>query len=194
MDYRSERDIALSCGSYCPRWFIVRTHWGEEAQAAEQIVKQGFTAYLPEHVVESTRGKRARRDDVVVDGTGRLGRRLPLFPRYLFVYFDPDVDHWRPICSTRGVERLFSETPERPSPVPHGIVESLLELPKIVAVFKPPSLEGKTLRVQGGPWNQFEGICKWSSDTRVGVLMSVFGRQGSVVPFPRDQVAEVESV
>ncbi len=192
MDYWSERDYALSCGSYCPRWFIVRTHWGEEATAAEQIVKQGFTAYLPEHVAGPARGARSKRDNVVVDAAGNIGRRLPLFPRYLFVYFDPDMDRWRPICSTRGVERLFGATPERPTPVPHGIVESLLELPEISAVFKPPSLEGKIVRVMnGGPWHQFQGICKWSSDKRVGVLMSVFGRDGSVVPFQRDQVEVV---
>ena len=191
MDYRTEHDRALFCGSYCPRWFIVRTHWSEEAGAAERIVDQGFTAYLPEHIVEATRGKRAHKDNVAVDSAGHVGRRLPLFPRYLFAWFDPDVDNWRPICSTRGVERIFGITPERPSPVPHGVVEALLEAPEISAVFTPPSLTGKIVRVQGGPWHQFEGICQWSSEKRVAVLMSVFGRQGTVVNLRRDQVEVV---
>jgi transcription antitermination factor NusG len=192
MDDQAKHKGALVCGSYCPRWFIVQTHWREETIAAEQLVNQGFTAYLPEHVVEPARGKRAQRDNVVVDSAGHIGRRLPLFPRYLFVFFDFEVDYWRPICSTRGVERMFGITPERPTPVPYGVVEELLETPEISAVFAPPKLDGKKLRVTGaGPWHQFEGICQWSSDRRVGILMSVFGREGTVVPFKRNQVEVV---
>ena len=191
---RSESENALPCGSYSPRWYIVRTHWGEEAEAARRIVDQGFIAFLPEEIVELTRKARHRdRDRIAVDAHGRLGKRMPMFPRYLFVFFDADVDRWRPICSTRGVERLFGETPERPSAVPDGIVEKFLRDPDISAVFTPPPLEGKMLRVtNGGPWHQFEGICQKSSDRRVEILMSVFGRDGSVVPFDRSHVEVIE--
>ena len=191
MDDQARHNSALVCGSYSPRWFIVRTHWREEITAAEQLVNQGFTTYLPEHVAEPTRGKRAQRDNVVVDSAGRVGRRLPLFPRYLFVWFDPDVDHWRPIWSTRGVEHIFGSTPEAPMPVPYGVVEELLGRPEISAVFKPASLGGKMVRVLGGAWHQFEGIVQWSTEKRVAVLMSVFGRTGTVVNLRRDQVEVV---
>ena len=195
MDYRAEHDDALSCGSYCPRWFIVRTHYGEEVEAAGQIVNQGFTAYLPEHVAEPTRGKRAQRDNVVVDSAGHVGRRLPLFPRYLFVWLDPAVDQWRPICSTRGVERIFGATPESPTPVPYGVVEELLARPEISAVFRPIKLDGMLVRVTSGPWSMVEsgfreGICKWSTDKRVGVLMQLFGGE-KVVPVLRSEIEVV---
>lgn len=145
-----------------------------QSRSGDPSRKDWFTAFLPEHVVEPTRGKRAQRDNVVVDSAGHLGRRLPLFPRYLFVFFDPDVDRWRPICSTRGVERLFGATPETPTPVPHDVVEDLLKVPEITAVFRPPDLTGMNVRVHGGAWNKYEGICKWSTDRRLAVLMDGF--------------------
>lgn len=193
MYFRSEHDDALPCGCYCPRWFVVQTQWSKEDLVAKSLSegdplrRPKFTVYYPEHEVEPSRGKNANRN-VVLDRSGRLGRRLPLFPRYVFVRFDPDVDWWRPICSTPGVERIFGAHPENPSPVPHGIVEELLDRPEISATFRPPKLDGMTLRVKDGPWGHFEGVCKWSTKDRVGVLMSLFGRAAQVISMRREQV------
>jgi transcriptional antiterminator RfaH len=190
---------ALPCGSYCPRWFVVRTKWGEEATAAAEIEKQGFSVYLPQHVVDVSklRGRQRKKDDFVVDGAGHVGRRVPLFPRYLFARFDSAVDRWRPICHTRGVEQLFgawcdptSGVVRSPSPVKDEVIKALMDEPEVVAVFKPVSLQGKTLAIESGPWMGFRGVCQWSTEKRVSVLLSLFGRE-TAVPFRREQVRVV---
>ena len=188
MKIREKQDRVLFCGSYCPRWFIVRTKWGEEKIAAERIKAQGFTVYLPEYVAAPVRGRSSKNKNEVIDDTGRIGRRLPLFPRYIFVNFDPTIDRWRPICSTKGVEKLFGATAETPTPVPFGVVEELLSRPEICAVLKPQDLTGMTLLIEDGAWSNFQGVCQWSTEKRVGVLMSVFGRSSQILDIARDKV------
>ena len=48
----------------------------------------------------------------------------PFFPRYLFVGFDPHVDPWGAIRHTRGVCALIRHAPDRPTPVPVGVVRA----------------------------------------------------------------------
>jgi transcription antitermination factor NusG len=82
-------------------------------------------------------------------------------------------------------------SPERPTPVPEGVIEELMDRPEITALFKPTSLRGKKLRVESGPWNMFEGVCEWSTEKRVGVLLSVFGRPATVIDMDRKNVRVV---
>lgn len=109
----------------------------------------------------------------------------PLFGSYFFVSFDPDRDRWRSILGTRGVKTLLGLFGERPMPLPIGAVEDLqrraengefdkrvMSAPKI-----PPIAPGTPLRVLGGPFEAFEGICLMSTSDRVRVLLSMFGRQ-----------------
>lgn len=134
----------------------------------------GFPAYVPEYVPD---WRAARGDD----------ERSLLFPQYLFVHFDPAVDGWRDVHHMTGVDRLLGASPEDPTPLPEGVIEELLSRPEIPASIRPLNLSGKTLRIEGGPWHEFEGICKWSRDKRVGVLLSLFGRT-TIASIPREQV------
>ena len=49
----------------------------------------------------------------------------PLFPSYIFVALNLDVDPWRSVNGTFGVTRLIMAQ-DRPLPVPVGIVETLI--------------------------------------------------------------------
>lgn len=167
-----------SCVSYCPRWYVVQTYWKQERSVAERIENLGFSCYLPEHVPEW----RALRGETL--------DRQPLFPKYLFVQFDIDVDPWRRIHHTTGVSHLLGASPEFPTPIPDEVVDSLLARPEIPSFIRPPDLTGETLRVEGGPWHAFEGVCSWSKDRRVAVLLELFGRK-TLVEFRREQVFKV---
>jgi hypothetical protein len=96
---RSKGESPLSCGSHLgppnrrPRWFCIETHHRAELLAVLQLMRQQFTVHCPKLRV------------------WRAGKPLVpevMFPGYLFVQFDRDVDHWRPIVSTRGVKRFMA--------------------------------------------------------------------------------------
>ena len=55
---------------------------------------------------------------------------------------------------------------------------------------KPVDLAGHKVRVIEGPLQNFEGICEWSSEKRVRVLLSMFNGP-SVVEMSRELVGAV---
>ena len=95
-----------------PRWFVAHTHPHAEAKATAHLNRQGFDIYFPRYL---KRRRHARRIETVA---------APLFPRYLFVAIDLNVQRWRSIYSTVGVSRLVCNGDD-PTPVPDGIVEAL---------------------------------------------------------------------
>lgn len=111
----------------------------------------------------------------------------PMFPGYMPVAFDEDMQPWQRINNTRGVKRLMCVTNEeytRPIPLPANEMADLLarvaegpiyDLTK-VEIFK----RGQTLRVIDGPFTDFEGLCAWSGKQRVHILLTLFGRQTKV--------------
>src|SRR5207248_8970534 len=76
-----------------PRWFVAHTHPHAEGKATAHLNRQGFDIYLPRYL---KRRRHARQVETVV---------APLFPRYLFVAIDLNVQRWRSIYSTVGVSR-----------------------------------------------------------------------------------------
>ena len=73
------------------RWYVVQTQVNSENKAAANLLRQGYEVYLPRYW---KRRRHARRVETVP---------VPLFPRYLFVGFDPMTARWRSIQSTFGV-------------------------------------------------------------------------------------------
>ena len=156
------------CGSHpgisMRRWYVVQTHPRQEAQAQRELQNQDFQAFCPMVAKES-----------------RLGVYLvPLFPGYIFCQIDTSRP-WRSVASTRGVLRLLSSAPERPIPVPPGIVEELMataSLRSVITAIAPPLLaEGAKVRVTDGPFADQQGIVLWSDNRRVRLLMEILGRQ-----------------
>ena len=94
------------------KWYVVTTKAREETKALFNLRRQGFNAYLPQH--KKTR-RHARRTDIVL---------APLFPKYLFVEFDLDMENWSCINSTLGVSKLikFGTTP---TPLPTELIDEI---------------------------------------------------------------------
>lgn len=149
------------------RWYAVFAKPGREAVAEANLIRQDFRPYLP-RVPASKRG----------------GGRAPLFPRYLFVELDVEAGPWRAVNSTFGVIGLVQFGP-RPSPVPHGVVEAIMEregpdglvqLPKQV-----PFQPGDRVSVEDGPLlariGVFDGM---AAAGRARVLMDLLGGKISV--------------
>lgn len=144
------------------RWYAVFAKAGREAMAEANLIRQSFRPYLPR-----------------VSATARGVGRAPLFPRYLFVELDVDAAPWRAVNSTFGVIGLVQFGP-RPSPVPEGVVEGIMEregpdgliqLPKQV-----PFQPGDRVSVEDGPLlariGVFDGM---TAAGRAQVLMDLLG-------------------
>lgn len=187
------REQQRGCGSHIPpttNWYCWQSHQGAEFVALFELGRQGFITYLP--MFCDRKRAPARRNGRAIVLPPPI---LPLFPGYGFVAFDPAADQWRRIVSTRGIRRLFGAHPERPLPVPRGIVEGFIRqsgpdgyadddkpLPKLQRLRK-----GAQVRVMDGAFEGFAGICQMSADHRVRVLLEVFGRPTSV-EMPRHAV------
>lgn len=167
----SLNSVSHSCGSRSsPRWHVAVTHPRAERQAVNEIEALDFPTYLP-----------LCRTDL------RLQRNaaVPLFPRYVFVGFDPDTDPWGAIMNTRGVLTLIRHALHRPTPVPWGVVENLQERTSERGVVDDPgdalAVEripvGATVRVTGGALAGLAGIVTRSAAERCAVLIRLMGRE-----------------
>ena len=96
------------------RWYAAYTQPRNEALAIEHLARQGFDVYCPRY---QKRRSHAGKIDLVAS---------PLFPRYVFVSFDPEAARWQAIRSTRGVIDLVKNGLD-PSPVQEFILTELRE-------------------------------------------------------------------
>jgi transcriptional antiterminator RfaH len=150
-------------------WYVVQTRANAEEIAAANLVRQGFQPYLP-------RFQKKRRHARKVDFVAR-----PLFPNYLFVSLDVEVDRWRAVQSTIGVARLVCRG-ESPAPVPPGVVEGLQERQNeegfIPLATQPAFTPGQPVRLMEGAFASLVGLYEGMSDReRVTVLLDLLGRK-----------------
>ena len=150
------------------RWYVAQTHPKAEQKALFNLRRQGFTAYLPQY---QKRRRHARKTDWV---------KAPLFPRYIFVSFDPQRARWRSIASTFGVAHLVCAS-ERPLPLPEGVIDDIRAREAedgLVRLQEPcPFAKGETVRVTAGPLADLIGFFEEMTDSeRVTVLLDMLGR------------------
>ena len=169
---KSSNALALAIAPSCvlslspqERWYVARTLAQRELQAGKQLGNQGFRAFVPRYWKNR---RHARKVEMI---------SAPLFPRYIFVILDRTRDRWRSVNGTLGVERLLMQAGE-PQPVPHGVVESLLNLADADGnlQFRFDLKEGQTIRVTAGPFADLIGQLERLDDHgRVRVLLEIMG-------------------
>jgi transcriptional antiterminator RfaH len=151
------------------RWYCVQTAPQGEAVAARHLERQGFEVWLP---LCAKRRRHARRTEIVA---------APLFPSYLFVAFDRNVERWRSINGTRGCRALVGAG-DAPMPLPHGIVEALRSrcdaaglIPTSYSLAK--LAPGAAVRILAGPFAELLGRIEAAAENdRVSLLLDVLGR------------------
>ena len=159
--------------TYSPHWYVAQTHPHAEAKAGLHLSRQGFEIYLPRYLKKR---RHARRVDTVA---------APLYPGYVFVAIDFEVQRWRSIQSTIGVSRLVCHGDE-PAAVPEGIVEELKlrqdENGLIVLQRRPRFNPGDTVRVVDGVFSDSLGLYEGIDDReRAAILLDLLGRKVRVV-------------
>jgi transcription elongation factor/antiterminator RfaH len=152
-----------------PRWRLVRALTGREVFAAEQLERQGFVTFLPKQLKSVRHARKVR----VAFGA--------YFPGYLFVELDLARDRWRCVNGTLGVSHLIGAE-ERPTPVPRGVVEALIEAADARGVLTgPPLSAGQKVRIIAGAFADKLAVIERLDDAgRVRVLLDIIDRQVAV--------------
>jgi len=148
-------------------WYLIYTKAKGEELAHDNLLRQGFNAYLP----KIKREKRLR------------GKYRPiieaLFPRYLFILLDTKNDNWMPIRSTIGVSNMV-RFGGLPAQVPHELVSELKNLDGIEGIRKPQEVEykaGQEVEFVSGSLNGYRAIFdKYVSGERISVLLDIVGK------------------
>lgn len=191
----ASREVAArECGSHNTFWYVVHTRPGEEWRAKANLERLRFTVFFPE---------------VVVRKPNKPAVQRPMFPNYGFIRFDAAVDPWGQAVCAWGVKNILRRSSGRervvhggrpakdadfgigaPWPVPAGFVEKIMakcDADGILDDGPPPALPplpvGEKARVTAGAFAGFEGICTWSSELRVKLLLDIMG--GREVELPR---------
>src|SRR4051794_26787542 len=150
-------------------WYAVHTRPQAETKALENLLRQGYQAYLPRY---RTQVRHARRLQTVL---------RPLFPRYLFAGVDRASMRWRPILSTFGVTDMVRAGDE-PMPVAPEIVAALREQEGAggfdALVKRRPLRIGELVRVSAGAFEDMIGrLVELRDQDRVVVLLEMLGRK-----------------
>lgn len=152
------------------KWYVARSLPRQESRAEFQLLRQGFSVFLP-RVMKTTRHARKLRT-----------APIPVFPSYMFVALDVGRDRWRSINGTSGVASLIMQG-EAPVPVPAGVVESLLDLVDEDGLvrFDRDLREGQSVRVLAGPFAHAVGVLeRLDANGRVRVLLDILNGKVSV--------------
>jgi transcriptional antiterminator RfaH len=150
-------------------WYAVYTRPRAEDTALDNLLRQGYRAYLPRY---RTAVSHARRRQMV---------SRPLFPRYLFAGVDRASMPWRPILSTIGVSGMV-RAGEAPVPVPDGLLVAL-RAQEAAGLFdriggRRPLNVGELVRVSVGAFRDMVGqLVELRDQDRIVVLLELLGRQ-----------------
>lgn len=152
-------------------WYVVQTKPRQEKIACENLLRQGYGAYLPQLKVV----KRIRRSQQV--------RLEPMFPRYLFFRPCSANQSIGPARSTIGVVNIVSFG-HAPALMRESVIEAIqaLESRQNEASMEElsPILPGRKVLVVDGPLAGLEGLVSSVSAQRVDVLMHLLGTDARV--------------
>jgi transcriptional antiterminator RfaH len=153
-------------------WFVVYTLPGKETVARQHLEEQGYNVYLP--MFKKIR-RHARRVDEVLQ---------PLFPRYLFVSLNLEIDAWRAVNGTRGVSYLLLND-GRPLGISTSIIKELQVQEDENGLVPVACLEnftkGKKLRIVDGTFKDQVAVFQMMDDKkRVQLLLNFLGRDTKI--------------
>ena len=149
-------------------WYLLTAKPHKDAIAEEQLNNQKYETYRP-------LARRIRRRQ------GRMVEKIEsLFPRYIFIRLDKDVDNWAPIRSTRGVAG-FVRFGIEPAVVDDGLIillkqrqdeysQNVIELDR--------HKKGEKLIIETGPFKGIDAIFhSYNGEERAVVLLNMLHKQ-----------------
>jgi len=170
---------------YNKGWYLVCTKARHEAIASLNLQRQGFHTYFP---LLRLHKRRRYLYQVVTE---------PLFPHYIFIHLNVEINDWSKIRSTRGCVSLvrFGSFPAR---VPDALVEQLKREETLrfseghqvanLPYFKP----GDHVRVVDGILADYEGIVEMrNSCDRITLLLAITENHTRCVNLSINQIEKI---
>ncbi|MGM0583340.1 MAG: transcription termination/antitermination NusG family protein [Pseudomonadota bacterium] len=158
------------------RWHAGMTKPHQEMFAAWHAHRQGYRVFVP----------RIRKQ--IRTRTGRTRALRALFPRYIFIGFDPARDRWRPLNATYGMRALVMED-GRPKPAPQSLVEALMENADEAGAFDVSRMlqPGDRVRfLDGALADRLATLVEMPDAERARVLVELMGAEREIVAPLRD--------
>lgn len=149
------------------QWYLLQLKPNSHRIAERNLNRQGFKTFLP--MQEVTRRKASH----------FVNDLKPLFPGYMFVSFDTEIDAWRKINSTMGVSRLVSFGSE-PKALPTQLVSGLMMRCDENGKLLPPNTlrEGDSVELLTGPFAKFVAtVDSIDPEQRIWVIMDYMGQK-----------------
>jgi transcriptional antiterminator RfaH len=155
-------------------WFILQFKANSHHQATKNLNQQGFETFLP--LYDSTSRKMSR----------FISTSKPLFPGYMFIFFDRTETNWHKINNTYGVSRLITFNSILKS-IPSSFIDNLkmrYDLSgKLVPIQK--LHRGDQVKILKGPFANFIATVEaCETDQRIWVLMDLMGRKTKIQATP----------
>ncbi|MCE9680049.1 transcription/translation regulatory transformer protein RfaH [Shewanella sp. AS1] len=159
-------------------WYLLYCKSRNEARAQDNLKLQQIETYLPMHLEKVSK---AGKPSV---------KRAPLFPNYLFIYFDPKETSVSRIHSTRGVSR-FVGCKEEMTAIDDSIIHAIrmkehklfneLDVSGGGSESQPEFKPGDRVKFVDGPFVDLEGIfAEKSGEKRCHILFEIMGQQKRV--------------
>ena len=166
------------------KWYVVKTHHGQEQRASQELRAKAFKTYLPLIAVA-----------VPQKGRSPIIKQVPLIQGYIFVSFTRK-QRWQAIGSTIGCNGLlgYHDGMKLPLALRPGDMQALKQIAsefgKIIPERRLPKHipAGTMLKVLFGPFQDHVGPVKEDLGQRVEVLLNLFGRE-TPTKLPKDCLA-----
>ncbi|WP_341501658.1 transcription/translation regulatory transformer protein RfaH [Gallaecimonas sp. GXIMD4217] len=148
-------------------WYLLYCKPKQEAKAKWHLDNQGFNTYLPQILVERVkRGRRVRQEE-------------PLFPNYLFIELDDELDNFTAVRSSRGVSDFVRQGP-LPLKAPAGLIKDLVlneeRLEQLGAGQHAPKA-GEVVVISSGPFSGLKAVYQMpKGGDRALVLVELLGK------------------
>ena len=153
-------------------WHCIFTKVAKEPAAAEEIETKGFLAYYPTYTRKRIHNHRIEH----VVG--------PLFPRYIFAFFDRDLPGWESIKhGSRHVFGIIKDGMGRPIPVPAWAIHAMKSRPtdpEEAAQADPEFALHQRVRVKTGLLAGCEGLFEGTGHQRRVALLTLMGKRWEV--------------
>jgi len=151
-------------------WCVAYTKARGETAAKQNLLAQGFEAYLPQF-------KKTRRHARKVEEVS-----MPLFPRYIFIGMDLESAQFGSVNGTRGVSHLVMADDIHPAQLSTNIIEDL-KLQEISDGIVPIAslisfTKGDRVRIVEGAFkDQIASFEMLDGKARVQLLLGFLGRE-----------------
>lgn len=147
-------------------WYLLQTKPRLENTAVQHLLAQNFSVFMPTIV----------RQRLKKNHWAKLVE--PMFPNYLFIELDMEVDHWSSVKNTKGVNKLVSFG-NKPARIPEMIVEDIRQLnaqevTEADTTFPKP---GAAIKVQLGDESIDAILDIEDANQRVWIFLELLGRK-----------------